>query len=174
MYKIGVSGHRDLKRNEIKLYKNQIRRYLLEKKEQYGEELKLITPLAQGADMVVTKVAYEIGIKYEVLIPLPKELYVMDFKFSSFKEFDKLIKNAIQVREIDMYLDDENLKKSYMKFKEYHYEKLAVELVDSSDEMLILWDEIYNNKKGGTSELVKYLKKQEKESYFIRVKREAK
>lgn len=174
MYKIGISGHRDLKESEIILYENQIREYLLEKKKQYGEGLVLVTPLAQGADMLAAKVAYKLGVKYEVLIPLPKELYAMDFKLSSFKEFKVLLKNASSVKQIDMYLADEKLRKSYMKFKEYHYEKLVIELVDNSDEMLILWDEIFNNKKGGTSELVKYVSKQEKKSYFIKVKREVK
>jgi len=78
-YKIGISGHRDLKSSEIPKYKEQIRDILTEQIEKHQDkEVYILTPLAEGADQLVAMVARELGLRYEVILPMPLELYRVD------------------------------------------------------------------------------------------------
>lgn len=173
MFKIGISGHINLKKDKIKFYEKLIRDYLLDKKRIYNDKLVLITPLAEGADAITAKIAYELGIKYEALFPLPTKLYVMNFNFSYRKDFDELVSKASKVSSLDeMDIKDESVEKSYTKYYAYHYDLLGKNLVNNCDEILILWDGIYNAKIGGTSEVVKYLKECNKKAFFILCERE--
>ena len=90
MYKIGISGHRDLKEDKLPLYKEQIKKFLVNRKKEKGKVIA-VSPLADGADRLFVEAAKELGIEYEVFLPMPKELYEIDFDSKSKEEFEKLL-----------------------------------------------------------------------------------
>ena len=79
---VGVTGHRDLVEEEIPALKEIVRDFFLQLRSDFPElDLQLITPLAEGADRLVTDVALELGI--ELIVPLPMEQAEYEKDFSS-------------------------------------------------------------------------------------------
>ena len=178
-YIIGISGHRDLKRSEIPQYKKEITTILKKKIEQYQDkEIYILTPLAEGADQLVATVAKELGLRYEVLLPMPLELYKKDFTPQKYKEFYKLYIDAVGTTTIEL-VDDNSIEdiSDYGEKRDKQYLKVGQEVVKRSDFMLFLWDRVVNHKTGGTADIFEYAKEQYKEDfnkkhYIVECKRE--
>lgn len=178
-YIIGISGHIDLKYSEIPKYKKEITTFLKEKIENYpNREVYILTPLAEGADQLIAKVAKELGLRYEVLLPMPLELYRKDFTSQKYKEFYSLYIDAVGSTTIEL-VDDNRLEDivNYGEKRDKQYLKVGQEVVKRSDFMLFLWDGVVNNKIGGTADIFKYAKEQYKDNfnkkhYIVKSKRE--
>jgi hypothetical protein len=77
---IGVTGHRDIPPEDEAILKPVIKSRLLNLQASYQETpLLLLSGLAEGADRLVVEVAYELGIAFAAILPLPKEDYATDF-----------------------------------------------------------------------------------------------
>lgn len=172
MYKIAVTGHRNLKKAEITIYKEKVKKFLLEKKAIHGNKLVVMTPLAEGADRLVAEVAINLNIRYEALLPMRKELYIMDWTRESINNFYHLLKKASKVHTLALSKENNLNIKSYKKFKEYQYQYLGTLLVKNCDQIIVLWDRRFNDKIGGTSNIVKEILLNKKSSFFIICKRE--
>ena len=168
-YKVGISGHRDLlptqKDENIQILKG----YLLKlQREHPDKEIVIVTPLADGADRQVVEAACELGFGYEVVLPMPKSLYMRDFSMKSKLEFERLLNSAKSKREIDFYAGNtEQLVKNQSTHRSFQYRQVGRELVDSCDEMIIMSDGVVNHKMGGTEDIVNYAKAHDKSMYNI-------
>ena len=159
-YTIGVTGHRDLlpsqEEENLTIIKGHLLKLLREHKD---KELLLLTPLADGADRVVTQAAYEVGITFDVILPMPKELYCQDFSKKSQKEFIHYLKLARNIETIPMYAGNTlELIAKHSTFRDFQYRQVGRTIVDRADEMIIMSDGIENDKMGGTSDIAKYAK----------------
>ena len=161
MIKIGITGHRDLDDKSIYKYKQNIYDKLIELKKQHSN-ITLYSALADGADRLVVYEAIHLNINFIVVLPMEKKLYKNDFNDDSKKEFEDLIKLTEQI--IIISTNKENKKSIY-------YEKAGRYISDNCDILFALWDGTYNNLIGGTSEIVKYHKINNKELYHINVNR---
>ena len=161
MIKIGVIGHRDLDKRFIKEYKKQVFKKLDELKQKYHEVI-LLSPLADGADRLVVYEARKLDIKYIAVLPMQKEIYKDDFDTTSKLEFEKLLKNAEHILTI-----------SHTKpfIRDRQYELVGQYISENSDILIALWDGKYNNLQGGTSEIIKYHLKNQKELWHLKVLR---
>jgi len=166
-YKIGISGHRDLKSSEIPKYKEQIRDILTEQIEKHQDkEVYILTPLAEGADQLVAMVARELGLRYEVILPMPLELYKKDFSTKSYKLFYNLYLNAVGSTTIPLPNGTTiNEISDYGVKRDYQYLKVGHEVVDRSDFMIFLWDGVINHKTGGTADIFEYAKEKYQDSF---------
>jgi len=153
---VGVSGHRDLKKDKINTYVNKVIA-ILEKlvKENPEKEVIVISPLADGADRLVVYAAKKLGLRYEVLLPMSFALYEMDFDDASFDEFMTLFYEARSSEVIDLCEDctEENIA-DYGDHRDRQYLKVGHEIVDKSDVMLFLWDKKEGRGVGGTADIV--------------------
>jgi hypothetical protein len=168
-YKVGIIGHRDLlptqKEENIQILKGHL---LKLKREHSDKELVVVTPLAEGADRLLVYVAGMLGISYEVVLPMEKSLYMMDFSKLSRLEFEKLLKGAKSVRVIELYAGNTNrLIKENSIYRSFQYRQVGREIVDSCDEMIIMSDGIQNQKMGGTEDIANYAKLYDKIMYKI-------
>ena len=69
---IGVTGHRNLHPEETELLQDQVRQLLRFLQQRYPDTpLLLLSPLAEGADRLVAKVALAEKIRLIVPLPLP-------------------------------------------------------------------------------------------------------
>ena len=169
-YIIGISGHRDLKISQLTQYKKEIETILKEKIEQYPErEIYILTPLAEGADQLVANVARELGLRYEVLLPMPLELYKKDFSAQKYREFYNLYIDAVGATTIEL-VDDNRIEdiEEYGEKRDKQYLKVGQEVVDRSDFMIFLWDGVVNHKTGGTADIVEYAKKKYQDEFTKR------
>jgi hypothetical protein len=78
---IGVTGHRDLRSEDVPALEGIVRRILLEVRTSHPHSpLILLSPLAEGSDRLVAKVALEAGLRLVVPLPLAHDLYEQDFQ----------------------------------------------------------------------------------------------
>src|SRR5271170_1986978 len=93
---IGVTGHRDLRAEDLVELKKKIRRILRTLKKRYpATPIILLSPLADGADRLAADVALEVGARLVVPLPMPQHLYELDFQSpGSLAEFHRLLARA--------------------------------------------------------------------------------
>jgi hypothetical protein len=130
----------------------------------------ILTPLAEGADRLVAREALKLPFsRIEVVLPLVKEDYLLDFTSTqSKKEFQELLLKArrpIALRDkiisADTAVDDPE------KERRQAYRKVGEYVVDNSDVVVALWDEKKSKKKGGTADIVEYAKKRRRPLIII-------
>lgn len=172
-YKVGISGHRDLKHSEMPTYRQKLintLKKIMAKNE--DRKISVITPLAEGADRLVAECAIELGLNYEVLLPMPVELYVEDFKVTQ-EAFYELCKKAISVETLPLCKGNtlESIQ-VYSDERDKQYEEVGHQVVDRSDAMIFLWDGIDNGLKGGTAAIKKYAEGKNKLIFPIICERE--
>ena len=159
-YTIGITGHRDLLPSQYEENLIIIKGHLLKLlREHVDRKLLLLTPLAEGADRIAAQAALETGIVFDVILPMPRELYCHDFSEKSKKEFLHYLNLARNIETIPMYAGNTlELIAKNSTFRDFQYRQVGRTIVDRSDEMIILSDGIENNKMGGTSDIAKYAK----------------
>lgn len=173
IYKIGVTGHRDLKKACVKHYENKVSE-LLQKLQNDHNEVIVYSPLADGADRLVVKEAFKLDIPYIVILPMPKRSYVMDFDVESTKEFNSLLQNSNEVITIaacqSSTIEDIS---TYGRKRDMQYEAVGHKIADLSDTLIALWDGKDIGLMGGTGEIVNYyLKKENHKMYHLYVSRD--
>jgi len=172
-YKVGISGHRDLKHSKISDYREKVMDILKEIMAKTDDrEISVITPLAEGADRLVTECAIELGLSYEVLLPMPVELYIKDFEQTQ-EEFFKLCDNAVNVETLSLCEGNtlQNIE-AYGDERDKQYAYVGHQVVDRSDAMVFLWDGTDNGLKGGTADIKKYAEGKKKLIFPIICERE--
>lgn len=167
--KIGVTGHRVLE-NEQQLVES-VNKILSQLDEIFKRILKptpytfvIISPLAEGADRLVArsvmkwKVSREMDkSNLEVVLPLHEEDYLNDFKTSESKDdFKALLAKAKSV----VTLEKADSRKAA-------YEQVGRYVVDNCDVLIAIWDGKPAAGKGGTAEIVGYVRKIGRSLFWI-------
>jgi len=167
--KIGVTGHRVLE-NEQKVIES-VDKILGKLDEIFNRILKstphtfvIISPIAEGADRLVArsvmkwKVSGEMDMPtLEVVLPLPEEDYLNDFKTSESKDdFKALLAEAKSV----ITLEKADSRKAA-------YEQVGRYVVDNCDVLIAIWDGKPAAGKGGTAEIVGYARKIGRSFFWI-------
>lgn len=163
MFKVGVTGHRDLKVDCLEFYKKQVNNLLASLKKEH-KELIILSPIADGADRVVVKEGLKLGIDFISVLPLPKEMYKMDFSNESSKEFEALLLKSKTINNIPLLNRKEELLE-YNSKRDLQYEAAGQYLADNCNILIALWDNKKLGLVGGTGEIVKYYLK--KDSYHL-------
>jgi len=170
--RLGVTGHRTLP-NKEKL--SEKIREALERKifDLFDEDLKkllnsspqkliaftILTPLAEGADRLVTREVLKLASsKIEVVLPLAKEDYLQDFKAQeSISEFEELLSRAAHIIALRKQMLKETYSESNLEEARCQaYEDVGHYVVDHCDALIALWDRKKSRGKGGTAEIVDY------------------
>jgi len=152
---IGGIGHRDPSSQYRENYKQEIAKYLEEIRSKTKQKPIVITPIADGADRLLVEVAIEMGIEYAVLLPMPVELYLMDFNEVSKEVFENLIADATAIATVDLCNDNtiESIS-DYGKPRDLQYREAGKVLAQQCDELIALWDGEVNNLLGGTADII--------------------
>src|SRR5271156_6749563 len=78
---IGVTGHRDLRPEDMEKLEVKVREILGElRARDCSTPLVLLSALAEGADRLAAGIALEIGARLVVPLPMPQDLYEQDFE----------------------------------------------------------------------------------------------
>ena len=152
---IGVTGHRDIVPGEIETIATRVREFFSSLKSRFPVlDLELITPLAEGSDRLVTRVADEMGIPYTALLPMPADEYRNDFSGESSKrEFDEMLRGAERVITLPGRIDGDV---QSVEGRNWHYAQLGVFLSNHCQILLALWDGKESRQVGGTAHVVRY------------------
>ncbi|MGE0407154.1 MAG: hypothetical protein AB7O65_12725 [Candidatus Korobacteraceae bacterium] len=158
---IGVTGHRDLRPNDVPHLERIVGKELEAIQRRYPHSsLVLLSPLAEGSDRLAARAALKLG--YSLIVPLPlcRELYEQDFTTeASRKEFADLLGRAIGW--IPLPLLPGNTPESVRlpgPSRDREYAKLGAFIASSSQILLALWDGVglHGSKVGGTANVVRF------------------
>ncbi len=99
---LGITGHRDLRKEDDGHLRKSVRAVFDELAGEYPHTpMQLISGLAEGADRLVAEVALERGIALIACLPMEKTAYLADFADEeSRREFDALLAKAARVIEL--------------------------------------------------------------------------
>ena len=165
---IGITGHRDLRAQDIVPLENAVRTCLGELKALCPHTpLVLLSPLAEGADRLVARVALSQGLTLVVPLPLPRAEYEKDFNHAddaaateqSLAEFDGLLKRAAHHFELPLVggssaqaIANQGAERNRQ------YLQVGAYIVRQSYILLALWDGDMPQPEpeGGTSQIVRY------------------
>lgn len=152
---VGVTGHRDIAPGEPQRLQVEVRRFFGSLRARFPKlPVELLTPLAEGADMLVTEVAVEMGIPFTAVLPMPEASYAEDFDSpagrAEFRRMLGLAERAITlpVRPGADLRDPEA--------RNWQYAQLGVFVSNHCQILLALWDGKHANGPGGTAEVVRY------------------
>ena len=162
MIRIGITGHRNLHEKFIENYKQRVSIKLKKLKKEYSEII-LYSALADGADRLIIYEAIRLDIEFIVVLPMPKDEYKKDFDDSSKVEFESLLEKSKQTIVVPINKDHCT--------RDLQYELSGHYISDNSELLFALWDGRDTGLQGGTSEIVKYHLKNEKEICHIKVDR---
>lgn len=156
---IGVTGHRDLIIEDIPNLEEKVKAIINHVKATCPHSpIKILSPLADGADRLVAKVGLQMGLSLICPLPMPKAEYMRDFKTDeSKKEFGELIGQAETV--IELPLVQGNTLASIKKYDEprnIQYASVGAYVAENSQILLALWNGKDTGETGGTAEIVRF------------------
>jgi hypothetical protein len=156
---IGVTGHRDLRREDLPGLERVVRRVLLRLGKQYpNTPLLVLSPLAEGADRLVARVARKAEVALIVPLPMRSELYELDFADEASRaEFKDLLGYAESSFTLPPAgaISEKELR-SHSEVRDRQYEQVGAYIVRHSQILLALWDGKDSSLVGGTSRIVKF------------------
>jgi hypothetical protein len=159
---ISVTGHRDLRPEDVPVLEGLVRTIVAGVAENNPQTpLVVLSPLAEGADRLVARVAMSLGARLIVPLPLPRALYEQDFESETSRaEFRALIDAAESVFELPIVAG--NTLQGIAEPGEQRnrqYAQVGAYVARRSHVFLALWDGVTNgaaDKPGGTAEVVRF------------------
>lgn len=157
---IGVTGHRDLREEDREPLEKRVRQVFAELQRDYPHTpLILLSPLAEGADRLVARVALTMKkqIRLIVPLPLPQELYEKDFQSkASLDEFNKLLQQAERLELSLLPGVKEEMVREQGPARDRQYALVGAYITMHSQILIALWDGTYTGQVGGTSQIVQF------------------
>lgn len=155
---VGVTGHRDLLASEEPALRERVRAFFLELRASFPElDLQLISPLAEGADQLVARVARELDIPLLVPLPMEQREYEKDFKTAEgLAKFRELLEGASVIRlPLVKGSAEQDISGSQMA-RDWQYAQLGVFVSNHCQILLALWNGQPDTQVGGTAGVVRY------------------
>ncbi|HJT24606.1 MAG TPA: hypothetical protein VJ873_08510, partial [bacterium] len=149
---LGVTGHRDLRPEDLPGLRLQVKKVFDEIHSQWAEKgesgapLYLLSGMAAGADQLAAEVALEAGIKVIAVLPMPLSEYEADFPSDEERQH---LKTLLQQASGTITLP------SLGGAREAQYEAVGTYISRQSSLLLALWDGTHVDKIGGTSHVVR-------------------
>lgn len=145
---VAVTGHRDLLGQERSGITRAVEAFFSELIRDFPERrIQVMSPLAEGADRVVAKVALALGLELIAPLPMGRGEYCKDFETAASRaEFEELCSQASQVLELPPKTDD----------RDRLYAQLGVFLSAHCHILLAIWDGKLGTALGGTGQVVRF------------------
>lgn len=162
---IGFSGHRDISPEDEERLRDKLKERL-GKLKSANHPLRAFSGLAEGADMLFAEAATELKIELIVVMPVEVDDFVRDFDKPAhpdrksadlLKRFETLrgMAAAIHVVPIPSGVTAEQVKR-YGPERDAQYTAVGAYIVRQSAILIALWDGVATDKRGGTSDVVRF------------------
>ncbi|MFX4263626.1 hypothetical protein ACOBQJ_15680 [Pelotomaculum propionicicum] len=148
---LGITGHRDLRAEDIPELEKKLCLIFSELKNSYPHSpLILLSPLAEGADRLAARSALNCGVRLVVPLPMSKEEYEKDFITpQSLAEFNNLLgeaENAFELPPLENFNEE----------RDHKYAKVGAYIVQYSHILIAMWDGMDTDLTGGTAQIVRF------------------
>lgn len=154
---IGVTGHRDLVPEHVPRIRKSVELLIRSLREKYPHTpLRVLSPLAEGADRLVAEIGLGLGAELVVVLPMEEDEYRRDFE-SSTAEFDRLVKQATMVLTLPRPPEarDKDIRTS-ASARNACYENVGLYVAKHAHVLVALWNGYVSKEQGGTGEVVDY------------------
>lgn len=162
---LGVTGHRDIPKEDEMVLKNKIKQYLLDEilSKYKNSPVYLLSALAEGADRIAAHAILELELEQEqkkriklgVILPMHQNEYAKDFiSEGSLKEFNALLQSATFVINACPALEAPE-----GEMRDKCYQEAGLWIARYSHLLIALWDGINTGKIGGTSDIINIFRK---------------
>ena len=149
---VGVTGHRwnRLRHADLEALRAGVRGALERLAEAAeGQPMRLVSPLAEGADRIVAEEAAALGWQLQSALPFARAEYEKDFATSESRhEFRRLLARAAKVDELRGSRDSKDSRDSA-------YAAVGRLVLDSCDVLVAVWDGESARGEGGTAQMVR-------------------
>ncbi|MCQ2530162.1 MAG: hypothetical protein MJ086_02765 [Lachnospiraceae bacterium] len=149
---IGVTGHRDLRQQDIPQIREMVHTELQKLKTEYSHsELKMLNSLACGADTICAEEALALDISLICPLPMDQEEYSKDFSEEERIDYNNLISKA---EDVFVAPSTEPRKEG----RDYLYRQAGIYVASHCQVLLALWDGAEGKPDGcGTAETVGFM-----------------
>ena len=149
---VGTTGHRDLRPEEVPRIAEAVSEVFVKLKRDYpASRIIMLSPLAEGADRLVAKVALQHGCRLIVPMPMPRSIYERDFESAeSQAEFDSLVRQSIGTLQIPFPEGSAAVNSD----RDSRYAAVGHWLADRAQVLIAIWDGVDNATRGGTASVV--------------------
>ena len=154
---IAVTGHRDLRPQDLEALRHEVGAVLAEIRGRTPDTpLLLLSGLAEGADQLAAEVALEQGVLLAAALPMPLDIYKVQMPQEAQEKLAKLL--ALSKVTIELPLDGRTPEqiRTDKDVQAACYEALAHYLVRHCRALIALWDGRHSDKVGGTCRVVQY------------------
>ena len=160
---VGVTGHRDLRQQDLPALEAIVKRILQELEAAHRHTpLLVLSPLAEGSDRLVARVALEMGVRLIVPMPLPQDLYEQDFSSDESRaEFRQLRSRAESSFVLPLMAGNtaDGIEQQGDQ-RNRQYAQVGALIAELSQVFIALWDGRtgagHDDKVGGTGEVVRF------------------
>jgi hypothetical protein len=154
---IGVTGHRDLVRDDVTALTKEIFETLDNVRRNFTHlPVRLVTGLAEGADTLAAEVALDMGLPVTAVLPMPLGFYEQDFGEAGLKRLRELLSHE-RMECFEMPIAEENMGRDVLTPQDrvIQYEMLMDFLNRRSNVLLALWDGRSLADKAGTFDVIR-------------------
>jgi hypothetical protein len=152
---IGVSGHRDPHAAHLPQLRSQVEVFLTDLKRRLSDtELRIMTGMAQGADLLVAGEAVKAGCKVDAVLPMPLERYIEDFDAESGAALRALLTDPAVTCTVLPPPPGADPNAPHGAGRSVFYANLTQALTAKCNLLLALWDGNTSRLEGGTADTV--------------------
>ena len=143
---IGVTGHRNLAEAELPHLRTEVQRFFETLHRDFPSlPLKVLSPLATGADQLVASVAIELNIPVIAVLPIPLAMYRDDFEDEkSLADFEQLLVQCELLELSLIYADNPTAANNPGHARDLQYAQAGIFTSSYYQVLLALWDGSYN------------------------------
>ena len=161
---VGVTGHRDLRLEDIPALEKEFEAILKRLQNDYqggtggDAPLVLVSALAEGADRLAARIALSVGATLVAALPMSSDEYRRDFETTAGQiEFDELSGRAFTTRVMGFVPGNtpENVRDDPV-CRAKQYRAVGVFIVQQCNVLIALWDGNDDRAMGGTAEVVAF------------------
>lgn len=154
---IGVTGHRDLREEDREPLEKEVRNIFTDLQSRYpSTPIVILSPLAEGADRLVAKVALEKGIRLIAPMPMSRALYEEDFQTQASRdEFNKLLQQSEWWFELPLLAPEEEVRQQGPA-RDQQYAQVGAYVALHSQILIALWNGSQSHLTGSTSQIVQF------------------
>lgn len=162
---IGVSGHRDIHPDALPIIRERLSRILGSLSELYGNQIYLMTALAEGADQETAEIALALNMPLVCILPMERTLYRRTMSAAAATRLDRILDHDSVILRLTLppvaTTESDPEKRNILQ-----YEQLGVLLARQSHILLALWDGedpdtrtrrpgyVRTEKRGGTAHVI--------------------
>ena len=152
---IGVSGHRDPHLVALAQLGRHVDEFLADLKRRLPDtELRIMTGMAQGADLLVARAATRAGCKVDAVLPMPLEHYIEDFDAESAATLRELLADPAVTCTVLSPPPGSDPHAPHGAGRDVFYANLTQVLTDKCNLLVALWDGRPSVRAGGTADTV--------------------